>query len=307
MRSSKSGRNAYLVAAAARALRGRESRGSDAVPFLLKAIANITYADDAVSFDSYRPAGRYPDTPRHCRRSHDPRLSRERGDVALPALRSLLEEPGVLSEAARVKLESGISELSVSGSCCAVPAASPCCSHHTETARPVIHQIHPILEPTRPPASSWKTRTAIGDVQGVLHRQTLGGGVLLHALRQPQQVLAHDHQAGRLQGRLADLGLDGRIQTAAITYDPEFDLPARLRAYGENRGVVFSPSARIFRTRGALAAVEDYFELGVSFGETLVNRHRIELFLLDQRCGGRELLPGCSGTSKRCSLRRRAS
>jgi len=29
--------------------------------------------------------------------------------------------------------------------------------------------------------------------------------------------------------------------------------------------------------------VQDYFELGVSFGETLVNRHRIELFLLDQR------------------------
>src|SRR6476659_356861 len=37
----ESGRNAYLVAAAARALRGRESRSSDAVPFLLKAIANI--------------------------------------------------------------------------------------------------------------------------------------------------------------------------------------------------------------------------------------------------------------------------
>jgi protein SCO1 len=56
-----------------------------------------------------------------------------------------------------------------------------------------------------------------------------------------------------------------------------------LRAYGENRGVVFSPSARLFRTRGALAPVQDYFELGVSFGETLVNRHRIELFLLDQQ------------------------
>ena len=70
----------------------------------------------------------------------------------------------------------------------------------------------------------------------------------------------------------------------AITYDPEFDLPARLRAYGENRGVVFSPSDRLFRTRGELAALEGYFELGVSFGGTLVNRHRIELFLLDRRC-----------------------
>ena len=52
----ESGRDAYLVAAGARALRGRESRSSDAVPFLLKAIENITYADDAVSFDTYRPS-----------------------------------------------------------------------------------------------------------------------------------------------------------------------------------------------------------------------------------------------------------
>ena len=77
-------------------------------------------------------------------------------------------------------------------------------------------------------------------------------------------------------------GLDGRIQTAAITYDPEFDLPTRLRAYGENRGVVFSPSDHLLRTKGALAPLEDYFVLGVSFSGTLVNRHRIELFLLDR-------------------------
>ena len=83
--------------------------------------------------------------------------------------------------------------------------------------------------------------------------------------------------------RLAELGLDGRIHTAAITYDPEFDLPARLRSYGENREVVFSPSDRLFRTTGALAPLEDYFALGVSFGGTLVNRHRIEVFLLDHK------------------------
>jgi protein SCO1 len=52
----ESGRDAYLVAAAARSFRGRESRGSDAVPFLLKAIDNIKYVDDSVSFDSYRPS-----------------------------------------------------------------------------------------------------------------------------------------------------------------------------------------------------------------------------------------------------------
>jgi protein SCO1/2 len=278
------GRDAYLVAAAARALRGRESRGCDAVPFLLKAIDNIKYADDAVSFDSYRPS--WPLS------GHTTALQEiastlawlgSEASSALPALRSLLEEPGVLSEVARAKLESVISGLSVSGSCCAVPAASPCCSHHTETARPVIHQIHH-------PRAEVPAGVELEDQDGarVKFREFFTGKPSVVAFfytrcDNPNKCSLTITKLGRLQRRLADLGLDGRIQTAAITYDPEFDLPARLRAYGENRGVVFSPSARLFRTRGALAPVQDYFELGVSFGETLVNRHRIELFLLDQQ------------------------
>jgi protein SCO1 len=280
----ESGREAYVVAAAARALRGRDSRSSDAVPFLLKAIENIKYADDAVSFDSYRPS--WPLS------GHTTALQEiaatfawlgSEASSALPALRSLLEEPGVLSEVARAKLESVISGLSVGGSCCAVPAASPCCSHHTETARPVIHQIHH-------PRAEVPAGVELEDQDGahVTFREFFTAKPSVVAFfytrcDNPNKCSLTITKLGRLQRRLADLGLDGRIQTAAITYDPEFDLPARLRAYGENRGVVFSSSARLFRTRGALAPVQDYFELGVSFGETLVNRHRIELFLLDQQ------------------------
>jgi protein SCO1/2 len=58
----ESGRDAYLVAAAATALRGLDGPTSHVVPFLVKAIENIRYADDAVSFDSYRP--RWP-LPNH--------------------------------------------------------------------------------------------------------------------------------------------------------------------------------------------------------------------------------------------------
>ena len=112
----ESGREAYVVAAAARALRGRDSRSSDAVPFLLKAIDNIKYADDAVSFDSYRPA--WPVS------EHTTALQEITATIAwlgseatsaLPALRSLPEEPGVLSEAARAKLESVVAALSLAG------------------------------------------------------------------------------------------------------------------------------------------------------------------------------------------------
>jgi hypothetical protein len=61
---------------------------------------------------------------------------------ALPALQNLLAEPEALPEPARAKLESVVAELSVDGSCCTVPTASPSCAHNAETALPVIHQIH---------------------------------------------------------------------------------------------------------------------------------------------------------------------
>jgi protein SCO1/2 len=276
----ESGRDAYLVAAAARALRGRESSSSDAVPFLLKAIENIKYADDAVSFDSYRPSWPSGYTTALTEITATVAWLGSQASSALPGLRSLLEEPGVLSEAARANLESVVSELSAGGSRCAVPAPRPCCAHHAETAQPLTHEI--------------QTRTEVlggvelEDQDGA--RVTFGefftGKPSLVAFfytrcDNPNKCSVTITKLGRLQRQLAELGLDGRIHTAAITYDPEFDLPARLRSYGENRGVVFSPSDRLLRTTGALAPLVDYFALGVSFGGTLVNRHRIELFLLD--------------------------
>jgi Uncharacterized protein SCO1/SenC/PrrC, involved in biogenesis of respiratory and photosynthetic systems len=76
-------------------------------------------------------------------------------------------------------------------------------------------------------------------------------------------------------------GLNGQLKTSAITYDPEYDLPARLKAYGLNRGVVFSEDDRFFRTLDGLKELQDYFGLGVNFNGSIVNQHRIELFVLD--------------------------
>ena len=188
----------------------------------------------------------------------------------------------MLSEPARATLEAVVSRLSAEGPCCAVPAPSPCCAGDGETAPPVLHQVRL--------RSDVLAGVELEDQDGahVKFREFFTAKPSVVAFfytrcDNPNKCSLTITKLGRLQRRLAHLGLDGRIQTAAITYDPEFDLPARLRAYGENRGILFSPSNRLFRTTGTLAPVEDYFQLGVNFGETLVNRHRIELFLLDQQ------------------------
>jgi protein SCO1/2 len=48
-------RSAYVVAAAAKALRGIKSPTVQVVPYLLKAIINMRYIDDAVTFETYKP------------------------------------------------------------------------------------------------------------------------------------------------------------------------------------------------------------------------------------------------------------
>jgi protein SCO1/2 len=87
--------------------------------------------------------------------------------------------------------------------------------------------------------------------------------------------------------RLAHLldadGLDANV--AGITYDPAFDRPARLRTYGLDRGMEFSQRCTLLRTLGPFDPVRDAFDLGVGFGPVTVNRHRLDLVVLDASLG----------------------
>jgi protein SCO1/2 len=85
----------------------------------------------------------------------------------------------------------------------------------------------------------------------------------------------------KVQALLDAQGLAERIRTAAITYDPAFDLPDRLRVYGADRGVRLGNHHRMLRAPSDHDALRRHFALGVNFVESLVNRHRIEVFVLD--------------------------
>ncbi len=85
----------------------------------------------------------------------------------------------------------------------------------------------------------------------------------------------------RVQKILEAQGLADQIHTAAITYDSAFDLPQRLRVYGKDRGVRMDASHRMLRATDGVNALRSHFKLGVNFIESLVNRHRIEVYILD--------------------------
>ena len=63
--------------------------------------------------------------------------------------------------------------------------------------------------------------------------------------------------------------------------DPEFDHSKRLRRYGEARDVRMDVRHRMLRTTEGVDSLRRHFRLGVNFIESLVNRHRIEIYILD--------------------------
>jgi protein SCO1/2 len=82
-----------------------------------------------------------------------------------------------------------------------------------------------------------------------------------------------------LQQRLAEVGTVDR-QLAAISYDPGYDRPARLTAYGRARGLHFDERTRMFRAVEGHDRMRAWFGLRVGYNGSIVNQHGIELYLV---------------------------
>jgi protein SCO1 len=278
----ESGRDAYLVAGAAKALRGLNTPTSRVVPFLLKAVENIKYEDDALTFESYKP--RWPIT----------NYTTALGEIfqtfgwlgahaksALPDLVALCEERSdEFSQPIRAVIGNAIDRIRSDGrathTCCGAVSANlglAVCSPREE------HRKGSII-----------TDIELEDQDGnTLTYGTFFSGkpsiVVFFYTRcdNPNKCSLTVSKLARLQKAIVEERLEGLLKTAAISYDPEYDLPPRLKAYGENRGVVLSDDDRIFRTRTGFHELQEYFQLGVNFIGSIVNQHRIELFVLDSR------------------------
>ncbi|HEX5729481.1 SCO family protein [Microbacterium sp.] len=82
----------------------------------------------------------------------------------------------------------------------------------------------------------------------------------------------------RLAG-LARSDPDGRT-IVAMTYDPDYDSPQRMRRYGAERGFPFGERARLIRASEGWPEVRAMFGLRVGYGPVTVNEHARELFLV---------------------------
>src|ERR1043165_991253 len=269
----------YLVAAAASALRSYPHPNSAFAPFVVRAITNIRYRDDRVSLETYGayaigPTGTTP--VRELLNTLTWLGAQARAVIS--EIESLHTGPTALAKKYRPILEDVLTRLRANeetADCCQLPDS--------------VRDLFSWMRLTRTNPSSIDL-TIFEDQNG----QTTTLAEYFHGrpsivvffytrCDNPLKCSLTITKLARIQKLLESEGLADQINTAGVTYDPGFDLPERLLNYGQHRGIQFTPQHRLLRAEDGLDSLRKHFQLGVNFIESLVNRHRIELYILDAK------------------------
>jgi protein SCO1/2 len=281
------GRSPYLVAAAARALRSAASPTPVMAAFVMQALVRVRDHDEYVDLDVYGGATIDRGTTALAELLATLRWlgARAGGLVAeLEALRRSADRPLTDDEADDVQRTLDVIRACVACAAdaqLASAAASACCVG-TDLWGAFRHWL--------PGASRDTQGIEFEDQDGarVAYREFFSGRpavVVFFYTRcdNAQKCSLTISKLARVQQLLQAAGMDARIRTAAITYDATYDLPGRLRGYAQSRGVTMSGDHRVMRTVTGERELHAHFRLGVNFVASLVNRHRIETYLVDSQ------------------------
>ena len=272
----------YLVAAAARALRSYPRPTAALAPFAMRALVNVRFRDEPVCFDGYGEyaVGNNDTTPvRELLLTLAWLGPQARGILA--ELESLRSERGGAFRKHAAEIERTVAAVGDGEDETALRNGEECC------------ELPAALRGSWLGARMRRAGEPIGALpfedqagESVTFDQLFRGHPTIVAFfytrcDNPLKCSLTVSKLAGVQRLLAARGLDERIHTAAITYDPAFDLPERLRGYGQNRGLRMDARHRVLRAPDGIDALRVHFGLGVNFVESLVNRHRVEAFVLD--------------------------
>jgi protein SCO1/2 len=267
------GLNPYAVAAAAKAVRGARDLPGRITGLLLDAIDRIRSSDDVVRFDrNAAPGNAEPPTTALMELFRTLAFLGSRGREAEAQLKAMLgQQPPGFSTQVRTEIENALAAISRRDS----PAQAHCCGGPPA--------------PITPRDVSFDVRaTQLQDQDGAIFSFGdffLGRpGVLAFFYTRcmnPHKCSLTITKLARLQKRLEKEGLQDRFNVAAVTYDPTFDSPSRLHAYGADRGVAFDDRNRLLRTTGTFEPLQRWLDLGVGYGAATVNQHRLDIVVLD--------------------------
>lgn len=281
----ESGHAPYEVAGAAIAVRAVEGPAAQVVPYLMRAVHNLSGADATVSFEQYDP--RWPYAEPTTALTEVLRTIAGLGAQAASALAELEHLATRRDHPAPVlaEMHSAIEAIrSAPEGCGAARGPEHAAAHHCcADAAPVQRFEHHAAG-----ASSDTLDVALQDQDGRAESfATFFCGkpsvVAFFYTRcdNPYKCSLTVRKLASLQAMIRERGLSRALRLAAITYDPEFDTPKRLELYGSDRGLAFGDDTRFFRSISGFAELSRRFGLNVNYGPSTVNRHQIETYLLD--------------------------
>ena len=280
----ESSQTPYLVAAAARAVRHIAEPTDELVAFLRIAISNIQYRDEPISFECYAP-----EWPRDQYTSALEEIVitlaefADRSPSARSALKSVCDSDLFSSQIKKQAAEAfGATELlrpPIPVSCCSkAPASRVLATWHTDGAnennRPSLPQDVWFEDQSGQRASF--EEAFIGKPTVIAFFYTRCGN--------PNKCSMTVSKLAELRQVLQDQGIHQAVNVAAVTYDPRYDTPHRLRSYCQNRGFVFDDTLRAWRADPErFEEIRSVFDLGVSYACSVVSRHEIEVYVLDRK------------------------
>ena len=276
----QNGRDAYLVGAAARALRGAAAPKAQYTHFLLQAINNLRYHDDSMSFEAFQPD--WPlEHPTTGRREAFLTLEWLQGyaKAALPELHAFVQEEYLFCAADKVLIERVIATIEADErildlSCCDLPVRE---KHQFSWWHGMKNIKHIGQLPVENQAG----------LEQPLEQYTQGRPTVVSFFytrcMNPNKCTLTINKLAELQQQLVQQGLAEEVNLLAFTYDPSYDHAIRLYNFGNNRGLKFNERVQLLRTRPEdFEHLSNFFELGVNHVSSAVNQHRLELYVLDQ-------------------------
>lgn len=96
----------------------------------------------------------------------------------------------------------------------------------------------------------------------------------------PRKCIQTIYNLVNIQKQIKESGHE-HIQTAAITYDPAYDTSSVLKSYGKNRNYHFDENNRMFRAVSGMQSLIERLNIGVNYKGKEVNVHRIEVYIIN--------------------------
>lgn len=269
-------KDAYMVAASAKALRGLKTPSKTISTYLCKAIYNIAHKDNSVNFESYKPL--WNTNIQFTTATEEALLTFQwLGNAAKDSL-TFLED---YLNGHIITLDSRLKKL-------------------TQETITIIKSDYRVIDndcctpqfKTKPKKVSYEQikNIVLEDQEGqkISFEDFFKGNYSIISFfytrcDNPNKCSLTISKLAQLQKLIEPSNLNNQIKIAAITYDSAYDKHDRIKVYGEERKFQFDENYKSFRVVGeGFDLLKDYLQLGVNYVGSIVSQHRIELFILDK-------------------------